>query len=529
MKSVAKYKHLEDDSRISGIGSLFRGLDRKQWSINLDFVGKQSSSIHFSAVPILARRRMLNPTKHYTKGGKLFNFQILNAHDWKVMRSSDCPAYQKGPKGKDANQFCFVSEESGQKVFIPHLELARVLFYHDPFMARLSLQHNALAEDFNVELNDNKPKIYVRDGAEYPLSYFNRDDNRRFMSWVLMDRHARPSFESISANLLTKQIRRGSYNHWDFYFTPPTLSGVMLEVAGWEDFESQSFFVWEVRKLSGLFSSVTGQVDIIHPKYERKVGGKPTQGDSAAGMAPDEYELDDDELSDTDKVTINLMSDAVSVSFNNPFITNRICKKIRSVNNILGDGDKEVLGKDLSANEKEVTGHLPGGAWNNLDDQTDDAHLYLSKFLSFLDMVALLESVHGCQIQNKTTVKLPKVGDGKKHWMADTQNPRCLAIVELIYNHQPITLLEIDTSDGATKLSTMMIRTGVSDWLMENIDQIKVGIMKKSLGWPTALFEENLGKGAFSGIPHPKSRHSGLLPPDEIAPWAQRFVNWMRR
>ncbi|MCU7861223.1 MAG: hypothetical protein KZQ86_15650, partial [Candidatus Thiodiazotropha sp. (ex Lucinoma kastoroae)] len=78
----------------------------------------------------------------------------------------------------------------------------------------------------------------------------------------------------------------------------------------------------------------------------------------------------------------------------------------------------------MSANEKEVTGKLPGGAWNNLDDQTDDAHLYLSKFQSFLDMVNLLGSVHGCQIQSKTTLKLPKLGDGKKHWLANTQNPR---------------------------------------------------------------------------------------------------------
>lgn len=529
MKLVAKYKHLEDDSRIIGIGSLFRGLERKLWSINLDFSGKKSSSIHFSAVPILARRRILNPTNKYNKGGRLFDFKVSNAQDWKAARLSECPAYEKAPKGSDANQFVFVSEESGKKVFIPQLELARVLFYHDPFMARLSLQHNALAEDFNVDINDNRPTIYVRDGAEYPLSYFNRDDNRRFLSWILMDEHARPSFESISASLLTKQTRRGGYDHWDFHFTPPPLEGVELELTGWEDFESQSFFVWEVRKLSGLSSSVTGEVDFIHPKYERKVGGKPTKGEGAKGEAPEQYELDDDELSDSDKSTIYLMSEPVSISFNDPFITNRISKRTRSVNNFIGDGDKEVLGTDLSANEKEVTGNLPGGAWNNIDDETDDAHLYLSKFQSFLDMVNILESVHGYQIQNKTTVKLPKLGDGKKHRLADTLNPRCLAIVELSFNGKPITLLEIDTSDGAAKLSTMMLKTGVSGWVTENLDRIKLGIMKKSLGWPTVIFEEHLSTDDFSGIPHPQSKHPGMLPPDEIRPWGQRFVNWLCR
>lgn len=188
-----------------------------------------------------------------------------------------------------------------------------------------------------------------------------------------------------------------------------------------------------------------------------------------------------------------------------------------------------MLGKDLSANEKEVTGKLPGGAWNNLDDQTDDAHLYLSKFQSFLDMVNLLGSVHGCQIQSKTTVKLPKLGDGKKHWLANTQNPRCLAIVELISDSHPVTLLEIDTSDGAAKLSTMMLKIGQLGWVMENIEQIKVGIMKKSLGWPSNLFEKALGIEGYSGILHPKSKHPGMLAPDKIALWTQRFVNWIKR
>ena len=180
-------------------------------------------------------------------------------------------------------------------------------------------------------------------------------------------------------------------------------------------------------------------------------------------------------------------------------------------------------------NEKEVTGSLPGGSWNNLDDQTDDSHLYLSKFSTFLEMVKVLESTHGCKILSKHTVKLPKVGDSKKHWFADSQNPRCLAFVELIYDNQLITILEIDTSDGAAKVSTMMLRTNKPGWVNENMERIKVGIVKKSLGWPSDIFKEALTESGYSGIPHPKSKHAGKLDSNEIKPWAQRFVNWMSR
>jgi hypothetical protein len=523
----AKYKHIEPDSQVAGIGTMFRGVGIQQWFINLDLVRKKSSKINFSAVPILARRRFLNSSGPAKKSGKVINITIENAQSWEKALLNEYPAVQKLPNLTDGSQHCFVAEQEGMKVYIPQLELARVLFYHDPFMTRTSLRHNALAENFQVDLTADDPKVYVIEGADYPLYYFNRDTNRRFLSWVLIDKDARESFESIGSNLFTQKNRRGSYDLWDFQFTPPPLSGVDLELSGWHDFETNSFFVWEIQSVKKLPSSVTGVVDIIHPIYERRVGGKPISGNGSSAEPPDEYELDDDELSDIDKTTMSLMSESVTISFKNPFITNRLGKKMKPVKSVTSDGEKEVLDKELSANEQDETGRLPGGAWNNLNDQTDDTHLYLSKFKSFLEMTNLLVSTHGCKLKRQTLEKLPKYGHGKKHWLTDTQNPRLLAIVELTYDGQPITLLEVDTSDGAAKLSTMMLKTAEDGWVMKNIEAIKLGIMKKSLGWPTTLFKEALTEEGCSGVAHPKSKHSGGLPPEEIAPWAQRFINWM--
>lgn len=530
-KSNARFKKLDNDSKVMGIGSLFRGLDRKGWAINVDFTGKQSQSMQFSNIPVLARKRVLNPTQQLKPSGLPIDFVINNAQDWGIAKASDCPAYHAHHHGGDGNQMCFVATVNTKRVFIPQLEFARVLFYHDPFLARLSLQHDALAEDFMLGLReDGQPLIVVREGAEYPVSYFNRDDNRRFLSWVLLDSAARASFESISMQLVKGQFQKGSYLHWHYQFTPPPLTDVKLGARGWEDRDSGSFFVWEITQLDNLPSDVEGEIDFYHPAYDRRVGGKPTRGDSRQGESSDEFELDDDELSDSDKATLTLISKQVTVSFKNPHITNRIAKKTKAVNNIVGDGDKEVLDKDLSPNEKEESGNLPGGAWNNLDDQTDDDHLYLGKFQSFLNMISVLESSHGCQILNQRLEKLPRVGRGNKHWLSDTQNPRYMAIVELMFNAQQVTLLEIDTSDNAAKLSTMMIK-GVNEeqWVHNNIDQITQKVMERSLCWPSNFFKLVLGKNAFMGIPHPKSKNPGALSPEEISPWAQRFVNWMTR
>lgn len=105
-----------------------------------------------------------------------------------------------------------------------------------------------------------------------------------------------------------------------------------------------------------------------------------------------------------------------------------------------------------------------------------------------------------------------------------------MAVVNQRHTNQNITLFEIDTSDNAAKLSTMMIKGANKDvWISQNLNQVMVDIMKKSLGWPTALFKKAFTKDGFSGIPHSKSKNPGSLPPKEIGPWAQRFANWASR
>ncbi len=528
-KYNARFKKLKNDSKILGIGSLFRGADRRSWAINIGFNGGASQSMQFSNIPVIARKRVLNPTQQHEPSGKLVTLAIENAQNWQVVKASDCPAYQAHRHGRDGDQLCFIVQTGHTRVFIPQLEMARVLFYHDPFLARLSLQHNALTEDFIIG-NDQrgKPLIVVREGAEYPVCYFNRDDSRRFLSWVLLDRTVRASFDSICVHLIKDQYQKNNYQHWNFQFTPPPLFDVELEARGWRDSDSSTFFVWEISKLDKLPSEVEGEIDFFHPAYVRQISGKPTKGDGKKGEAPEQFDLDDDELSDSDKATMTLISDQVKVSFKNPHITNRIPSKTKPVNSIISKGEKGMLDNVLSPNEKEESGDLPGGAWNNLDDQTDDAHLYLGKFKSFFNMIDCLVTEHGFKLERKELTKLPKLGNGKKHRLVDTQNPRCLATIELELNNQFYTLLEIDTSDGLVKLSTILLKSS-QGWVSENEKKIRQRIMKKSLAWPTDYFRGELGEKIFTGIPHPKSKHFGALPPEAIGPWAQRVVNWIKR
>jgi len=74
-----------------------------------------------------------------------------------------------------------------------------------------------------------------------------------------------------------------------------------------------------------------------------------------------------------------------------------------------------------------------------------------------------------------------------------------------------------------------MLLKSAPGWVSENEKKILQRIMKKSLGWPTDYFKDQLGEKAYTGIPHPKSKHPGVLPPEVIDPWAQRISNWISR
>lgn len=524
----ARIKKLADDSKILSIGSLFRGVGNKTWSIDIEFNGGVSDSLQFSNIPILARKRMLNATEQYKKAGSALLFSIVDAKEWAVKKASECPAYRSHKYGKDGDQNCFVAKVGEKQIFIPQLELARILFYHDPFMARLSLLHNSLYEDFMLSTNeDGQPLVVVREGVEYPISYFNRDDNRRFLSWVLLDSDARSSFESIYQHLLRSHKLSDRYERWAFQFAPPALTGASLTVRGWNDSDSRSFFVWEITHLTNLPSQIDGEVDFFHPKYARKTGGKPSTGDGKQGREPDQYEIDDEELSDADKATIYLISEKTSISFKSPFITNRVAEKTKAVSHVIGDSDNKVLGKKLSVNERDQGGDLPGGSWNNLKDETDDAHLYVGKFKSFLEMVNVLVNTHNFKLVEKRISKLPVSGRSKKHLLFDTQNPRCMVCVTLEYHGKQYMLLEIDTSDGIASLSTMLI-SSKSDWIKANLENVQHLIMKASLGWPNNFLTKHTGKSNFIGIPHPQSKHFGMLPPEAIKPWAARVEGWIQ-
>ena len=62
-----RFEKVSDDTTILAIGSLFRRVNNTQWGINLDLAPQaEIGSLRVSNLPVLARKRVLNPTQKHS-------------------------------------------------------------------------------------------------------------------------------------------------------------------------------------------------------------------------------------------------------------------------------------------------------------------------------------------------------------------------------------------------------------------------------------------------------------------------------
>jgi len=458
-----------DDTRIQSIGSLFRRLDGSQWGINVGFSPVQEkTSLTFSNAPVLARRRILNPTREYKPAGYHLRFQIQDTRSWTIKNLGDCPVLNpESLNREEAEQLCFSFRGySGVKVWLPQFELARALFLHDAYLSRTAIESSCLENEFDITINEGLgyARINVLPSSGYPLKSFDDYGARRVLSWILVDPDARSSFESISkCQILYGEESRG-YRRWCFSFEPPKLSSVKFSVRGKYDRESNSLFVYEIDSIQNISSDVPEVVEIYHPEFREHVQGDVGSRGKGHSGSPSDIDVYDGGDSSCDNERTLLKSTAVKFEFAQPFETTKIAISERRCGARLQNEEEGETERKVSTEEPTGTGNLPSADWDAVLDTTDDAHLYANKFNCFHMMINQLVKGHECSVFSKSIRKLPKVPRCKKHLLADG-NPRCIAVVEIIILDEIVHILEVDTSDSVSLLSSkILLLNSLGQW-----------------------------------------------------------------
>ena len=523
-----KFKGLENNSVIKEIGSIFRHQKGSDWHINVKLAPNHKKDYFgFSQVPVLARRRVLKATEESRPAGFKSSVTVVNTRFWEVEQIKACPIPAVN-RARDAKQWCFVFDFNGVRYFLPQIELARVLFLHTAYLARLSLIHDGLSQEFDIQRENELNKVWINilPTSSLPLNSRRDDTLRQRLAWILLDEDARHSFESIATYQLKNGYDSDKYRLWDFQFDPPALAGAELALRGHYESELNAFFAYEIDGISKLPSNCPAHVDIVDPRYAT---GQPGQGRSGQARPHTRAELtiDDDEEPNTDLEELQIDAPAVIFEFAHPFHTTRISAgKIRAGGHETEEEQTDQPknnGLEVSTGESSIHGVLPPADYSAAGEKNDDTDTYTDKFKAFDAMVQQLVNTSDCVHLHREIRKLPAIYGYSKHLLGDG-SPRYLAWHVIKKGHSIYSLVEVDTTDNQNSLSTLLLKqkSGSFSWI-KYIGELETQLIRNSLVWPSTFLKQTL-ENSYKRISHPKSppENKALLHRESIHKWAER-------
>lgn len=515
-----KIKNFPEDAKITFLGEIFKFNHLKSWNIKLGIHADSELSVkhsRLSNLPAFARGRCLNPSDgQCRKGGYKININIQSNEAWKV---------KIDPKNR-GYYFEFAFNKGSEQnpdllhIRIPQIELARVLFFHNAYLARNCIDQGILAREFFIDpLDTTTTVIHVLPHRTFPLGQFNNEGIRRLLSWILLDKNARQSYESIAHYFKLEAKQFEEKTSWHFHFKPPKLIDFSLQMIGRFDPRTNEYIVFEIIDLHNIKTSLPPKILYESPEFKSGKSTSAGGGSSGSNQGGDDPSIDDDVEGDSNSKLVQIKIPQTSLNFSNPSETRKVVKKKKKGGSSGHDDMDEYEEVGVGTNEPTINGNGPQGEFNGLDDESDVIALYMQRFDAFKLLVKQLTLKHHLKFEEKLHY-LQKVGRSQLHRTLDG-NKRCLLEVKLLIDNSWYVILEIDTSDNLKPLSTLVVQTNnINEWTNKFPDILKK-IVKKSLRWPSTEYFQDLG--ITYTLNHPKHLVELTESDEEFSGWLQRL------
>ncbi len=523
---------LRDDTQILSVRYLYRPKNTGKWKIRLKVdPSQENDSLMFSYAPILARKKYLNPTQNYAPKGYSLPIRISDTSDWQSMKIGNCEVLKNIPLLKvEKSQYCFYfTDITGRKIVLPQFELARYLFFRDTYLARLSLEPDSLKTEFSVDSSeDGEITINIQPVSSYPKASVQNEEKMKTLAWILLDDEIRRSYESIGMHQLKFGEDTSNYRRFDFSFSPPPLRGVYMETRGWYIEEINCLYVYEIVSVDRLINKTPSYVEFFHPRMEENVRGLGTRGRFPRYSGADDHSLTDDE-SNADMNHRLLDAGIAPLGFVNKLETKLVYKKQK-----IGSAGRpdDTISDNLSnvgsLEEATLSGTIKPLDWMNSPEKEDGNSTFHNRFNNFFQMIKVLQSDYNCKILSLEKRKLPSIKRCKKHLMANGEDPRWYVVVQLEFKGQLFHVVEVDTSDGVSLSTLLMVLDRHDKWL-QNFATFERELLRKSINWPTKFLNTLCGTKGCKRIPHPRIVDSGNSSGSKhtVKNWAGRFNSWL--
>ncbi|SJM37766.1 MULTISPECIES: Tn7-like element transposition protein TnsE [Psychrobacter] len=512
-----KVKGYPEDAQIRYIANIFKFKHLKSWNLELCIKSEDQDQIlhtRLSNLPAIAKRRIINPSDGQSrKGGYPLILKDISTFDWQVGIDLE----------SGGNTFVFDYVRSGEPrvtVHIPQIEFARVLFFHNAYLAQNCRDHGILTREFRAQdTQDDSVLVNVSPASSLPLKVFENEGQRRLLAWILLDDNARHSYESIAKHFINDVKDDEDKKVWVFQFDPPQLESISLETTGWMDKKTGNYHVYEIIGISNIPSSLTKKVQFFSERFKVGTGG----GGKSSGSQPIDASvgdtIDDQQEADVDTKSKTIDIPTTSFSFARPVETRKVVKK--RVPGAQGDEAEEydeLVELGLSTDEATIDGTACQADFSGLDDDSDVLELYMQRFEAFKLLIKRLSEQPNIYCTEKLHF-LPAVGRSRLHRTIDGNRRSVLEVIVKTESSQ-FVILEIDTTDNSKSVSTLLIEIEDIDSWNAEIDKILRIIVKRSLRWPKISYLERYG--TVRTLNHPQD----VL---ELTEDSDEFISWQRR
>lgn len=496
--------------------SIFRKMGYQEWLITAYFKKKSKlkgnleseyRSFKFGNMPMLARGRIYNTTEQvFTNKSKQAKFTLRNLDDLAV---------------SDKNHFVYIVDIIHQnkvvkdvKIKLPKLELARVLFFENSYLASSALKERILDLDFSIRQVDDRNIITVLPHCSLNKTLFNDIGFRSKLSWLLLNSNIKNSYYSIYQSLVLNMTTDGKFENWIFDFAPPSLTDLDIETKGYLR-NRETLYVDEIQSIKGINPDIIGAITFEGNIFTQEISVRGEAEDSIKANDFKEPSISDEHDANCDLGLKIIEAPKTTFEFLTPIISSiHSSKTVIKPNVKLECDDKNNESVEpviVATNEATITGQVSKGEFENTEDTTERDVQYRQNFEG---LIASIEKLNLIDIKYEYR-ELPKVKRCKLDKKVDG-NKRVLLEVKFSYENQSFIVYEIDTTDLEKKrLSTLIVIDG---HLVTSYDSLLEEIVRTSITWPKMPFTMKVN------LNHPKDFYKGVADTETmIKGWSIRI------
>ncbi len=366
-----KIKGIDKNAVTVNIGKIVTKPTFQSWFISVDFEPPQDKkTIPFAHVTHLVEGRALAATNAEHSSPD-------TASDVYEMEFTDVDPIVQPQSKKQHSRSVFVYKNGKTFIGIPMLELARALFFHNSYLSEAALStSNTLDLEFDCQLekNGHLAHIYALPHCRFPLALYEQEASRTHLSWILLDKNARTSFESIFKNLQEQKEYKKDWLSWYFRFNPPNLKGARIKLLGKLDPKLNTFVAKEIKSITNIPVNMPRQVKFYHPKFTRTADEKETEFRHLGQLPQVDIEIDTSLIATSVDKSIKLIDvPPASIGFATLFSTFKIAENIVDPKITIPKDSEEAATETETGGTAEniVTGEDRKFDWNSTTDLTD--------------------------------------------------------------------------------------------------------------------------------------------------------------